>query len=421
MNKDVKIIRRVINNQEIYIYNSKKYKTIYTSINFYIPFNKDYIAPLCLLSRLMGKTTVTYRTEQSLKNKLQECYDSSMFGLLRKQGDTIVFSFFLSCINPIYLMDSSNLYEEVTDLFSEAFMKFKVYPEAFDKEKRLLILALDNMMNDKYSYAMNHFMKIMFENEDDSYSMYGEKEDILNLTIDDVTSMYNMLFNEAHSLFVSGDITSNEENIITRKFCLNSVSNDSLSFVTNSTKKVVAPKVIKEDIATTQSIVVMGFRTKYRIYKKNIQTMQLFQQMLGGAFSSSLPQIVRENAGLAYSVSSSFDNRNGVLLIVASISKENYEKYIDLVEKILQSYKDGIVDDELFFRSKEQIKADILQSVDNPLLGYYQMVAKVSGHTPKSTQELIHKYEIVQKEEIQVVAKACVLDTTYYLKGDKDE
>ena len=63
--------------------------------------------------------------------------------------------------------------------------------------------------------------------------------------------------------------------------------------------------------------------------------------MLGGRFDSLLMREVRENNSLAYYINCFYNKLDGIAIINSGINKDNYEKTVNLIKKVLNNLREG--------------------------------------------------------------------------------
>ncbi|MCP4156968.1 MAG: insulinase family protein, partial [bacterium] len=128
--------------------------------------------------------------------------------------------------------------------------------------------------------------------------------------------------------------------------------------------------------------------------------LAVLNDILGGGMSSRLVQVIREQKGLAYTVSSFNDNYLdcGLQLIYSIIDQNSIEEYLDAVKnEILRLKKDGITQDELD-RSSDHIKAAVILSLESN-------VSRMRFHV---NHEVNLKREITIKEIVNNISQSTV-------------
>ena len=138
----------------------------------------------------------------------------------------------------------------------------------------------------------------------------------------------------------------------------------------------------------------------------------ILNNIIGGTTSSRLFQVIREEHGLSYSVYShpSFYEHVSLLSIYAATNPENIGAVAGLMLETLRDIRNGKVEDDEIFRSKEQLKGSYILGLEGTgnimnMLGKSQLM---SGHI-RSTEEVLNKIDETTPDKVRAVAKQ-VLD-----------
>lgn len=168
-----------------------------------------------------------------------------------------------------------------------------------------------------------------------------------------------------------------------------------------------APRVSIQSKTTEQAYMMLGFQG-YAYRHKNNPALRLMSATLGGGMSSRLFLRIRERLGLAYYVSTSFNNYldAGNFAVSAGLKIQNAEQALDIILEELRKVRDhGITKAELA-KAKEYIKGKIALAMEDPhdkmewYLGQEAFVGRI--RTIKQTFEELEK---VTLEQVAHVAK----------------
>ncbi|MBE6045811.1 MAG: insulinase family protein [Clostridiales bacterium] len=137
-------------------------------------------------------------------------------------------------------------------------------------------------------------------------------------------------------------------------------------------------------------------------------TFVLMSSILGGSMSSRLFQNIREQKGLAYSVSSmnAFNSTSGFFNIYAGIAHENAAKTIKEIRCELERLAEhGVTEEELSI-AKEQVKTTYIFSLENPAALMFSLGRnKLLMDRLFSVDESIEKYNAVTCSDILKAAE----------------
>lgn len=136
--------------------------------------------------------------------------------------------------------------------------------------------------------------------------------------------------------------------------------------------------------------------------------LQVFSTILGGGMSSRLFQEIREERGLAYSVSSfaSAYQDVGVFGIYAGTTQEKLPSMLDGLKQVLATIELGVSRAELL-RAKNQLKAGIVMTRESSgaIAEWIARHLHVHGRY-KTADEILEQIEAITPEQIQRVAAA---------------
>lgn len=135
-------------------------------------------------------------------------------------------------------------------------------------------------------------------------------------------------------------------------------------------------------------------------------TLQVFSTILGGGMSSRLFQEIREERGLAYSVSS-FSNGYqdvGILGIYAGTTQQKLPSLLDGLKRVLDTIELGVTAAELL-RAKNQLKAGVVMTRESSgaIAEWIARHLHVHGRY-KTADEILEQIEAITPDDIRRVA-----------------
>ena len=142
-----------LNNIDVNILKTNKYKVASGIISFIRPLNKEDFTHYTLLNRLISSSCEKYPTKNALSNKMYELYDCTAYmstGYAYKTANT---TFVFSTINNKY-SDNKNILKECIDLLKEMMLKPLLENNGFNKknfieEKKGLESDIKSIYNNK--------------------------------------------------------------------------------------------------------------------------------------------------------------------------------------------------------------------------------------------------------------------------------
>jgi len=175
------------------------------------------------------------------------------------------------------------------------------------------------------------------------------------------------------------------------------------------------PRVNLYHKPTEQMHLILGMQG-YDEYDENRYALNLLNTILGGNMSSRLFVEVRENKGLAYSISSFFKTMHdtGLFAVRAGVDNQKLIEAMELIFKELDKIGKHRVGDGEFKRAKEYVLGQIVlgleDTMDHMLWIGENMIAKNKLETVK---EVIRRFEKIKIADIQRVATE-ILDRRRY-------
>lgn len=409
-----------INNIPVKIIKDKKFKTVGVKILFYNDFNETNSTSYTLLTRLMTSLTKKYNTNEKMQKITGYLYGTgismSSSGLYKTRATNVSMSF----INPKYILNDNNLYDDCFDFLNEFLFRPNVKNKAFDEkvfneEKSILKNDIINSFNNKKTYALRQAINHMCKDEIAKVSSFGSLEEIDNITPKSLYDTYLDLINNSKKyVFIYGDV---EDSIIDKLSFLKKMKSQDhiLDFDLKEDKLVEEVKEIKEDGNVNQAALVMGYRTYTNIFSPDFRAYQIFDMMLAGSAISTLHQVIREKHNLCYSIYTSNFHYNKIMFIRAGIDKNNYEKTIKLIEEELEKYKNGIIDTDLLNIVKQDAINQYIDITDYPNELINLRLRKDVLNLENDPEKIMQEIKNVTKEDIVKIANKIKLDTIYML------
>lgn len=167
-----------------------------------------------------------------------------------------------------------------------------------------------------------------------------------------------------------------------------------------------------------QSILELGYHCPSEYGDEQHLPMIVMNGLLGGFAHSKLFTNVRENAGLAYTISSQLDLFSGFLRMYAGIDRENRNQARKMMNNQLLDLKKGYFTELELEQTKEMIRRSLLLSQDNQgslIERAYQNA--LLGKSSADFKSWIAKLEQVDKEAICRAANNVKLQAIYFMEG----
>ncbi len=231
------------------------------------------------------------------------------------------------------------------------------------------------------SVASLEFYKLLYgDNNIFGYSSRGTEESINKITLDDLKEYYNNNFSPSVTkIQVAGNV-SREEVLEALKPLETSWKNKDVTF--NNYTAPPEPeksKIYFVDIpGSRQSVIYIGYLALSRDNPDYVKA-DFINYRLGGAFTSILNQILREEKGYTYGASSYFQEMKTEAPFIASTqvrSDATFES-VNIFKDEMEKYRKGLSDSDLQFVKNCMIRSNALRFETNrALLGMLSTMAK---------------------------------------------
>ena len=411
----------------VYKINNKKFKSIYFSVNFTMPVNKKQISENSLLSAILGKSCDKYKTQKEMQKYLYSLYGANFDVGIERFGDLYNIEFRCECINKEFLPGKEDVVNEVLEFLYNIIYKPDIKNNTFNKEiiqreKEFVLNKIREVKDDKLRYGVRKMEELMCKNEPFSIYVYGDEDDILKITEEDLYKRYTeVINNSAITVIVSGNLSGYDdiETRINNIFGNKLTSNLDYKELIYDKKEKHQKEEIIESQETTQSVLTYGLRIN-NINSNDFYKLSVYNALLGGTPSSKLFQNFREKESLAYTVRSRYYRFKDIIIIYAGIQKENYEKAKKVLENEINLIKEGKVTDEEFNASKQSIISNLKEWNDSKIALSKMFISNMFA-TKSNTLELedmINNMNKVTKQDVIDIAKNIAIEKVFFLGGD---
>ncbi len=418
--------KRIVNDKyNIHIINTDRFKTVSLNVIFSNKFNKLDIPYLNLLIKNMISSTKKYKTSSSLAILGEELYGSSISASFNVVGSIERVIFSLDFLNPKYtenimIKESISFLNEC--LFNPNIINNMFCKKYFDINKDNIINGLKSIKDNSYSYAFMRFKNEMYKGTPVAYNLYNDISKIESITSEDLYKFYLKMIKEFKiDIFLVGNLSNEQEYIdcLNNMFSSNkNIFDDKLKINNNNLKP--SKKVIKESREFNQSQLFIGYTFNNMTEYEKKYVLGCYNGILGGINNSLLFTEIRENNSLCYTIDSFTTKEPYSLVIETEIDKKNYNKTIELIDKVIKKMGDKKIISSLINTTKENINTSINNFYDNitTMIDYYYKGEFESIDDIEIKRE---KYMNVTVEDIINLNKKIQKSITYFLEGDMNE
>ncbi len=406
----------------LHIIKTDLFKTITVKIFFREEALKENITKRNFLSRIMMLSTNDYQSKVELTKALQNLYAAQISATNRRLGNYLDTSFSLRVLHDKYTEEGN--FKKSLELLNSVILNPKADNNSFNEKEFSIVYEeykadLNTLVEDKMTYALIRGMESTSSNVT-SYRSIGYLEDLEKITEQNLYAYYKeMIKHNFLDIFVLGNVDEVEiTNLFREVFNFDTFKKKQVEARVIEPKKISTKKVIEKITAEQDNLVITLSTLGLTDYERNYP-LSLFNTILGGGSESLLFKEVREKNSLAYTISSTPNKLDNLIIIRGGITSNKSEEAIKLIKKILKDLANGHISDELLDKAKEYYTSaidDIIESSFQMIESYYMM--ELLGVDDLETKR--KKMLKVTKEEVVVVAKKTKLNTIYILKGENE-
>ena len=237
------------------------------------------------------------------------------------------------------------------------------------KEKKLQNIKTSNDIPS--NLAFDEMKELLWENTPYHHSNKFLKKIIEKVTIDDVKSYYNMIYNPENTIIsVNGNI---DEQYLINYFSEVFKNKNSKIYNLNDYQKAVYPmvkdKFVEINKGSNQSWIVIAYRTPPVSNQKDWATLRVIDSILGTGMSSRLFTELRDQKGLAYTVSSVYQT---------NILQGAFVTFIGTNPKNIQQAKQGL-EEQIDKLKKEFVSSHELSEAKDRIYGNYLLAQETNA------------------------------------------
>ncbi|MBN1300048.1 MAG: insulinase family protein [Melioribacteraceae bacterium] len=229
----------------------------------------------------------------------------------------------------------------------------------FIREREKLLTRILQIKDNPSLLASGLFNKVLYNNSVYENPLYGSKQSVEGITLDDVKNFYNnnIMLNEFSVIVVGSQSDKNYESLINSSI-IHGIDKKAQRELKVTVDAEFSPVIFLNDKANSpQTEIRIGNCTNRRPHPDYF-AKHVLNSILGGQFSSRINLNLREDKGYTYGASSSFnyDKLSGEFVVSTSVQSEVTADAIREILKELNNIKKGVTDEELEFSKSYLIK-----------------------------------------------------------------
>ena len=401
---------------------SKKFKTNKITIRFTAPLSLETIAGRMLSASMLETANQAYPTSQAFRRYLASLYGTDISTSAYRRGQAHILDLTFTYVRDDFLSKKNVLTSRILELVKQTLFAPLVQdgafePALFEIERKQLLASLATDMDDSFYFAHKELDSLFFHDERLQLRYSDLRNSISNESPESsYTCFQNALKNDRIDFFFLGDFNEVEITESLKSLPFTVRENGVTIQYYQSYSNVLREGMVQRNVG--QSILEMGYHSPIKYGDVQHLPMLVMNGLLGEFAHSKLFTNVRENAGIAYTVSSQLDLFSGLLRMYAGIDRENRNQARKMMNHQLLDLKKGNFTDFELEQTKEMIRRSLLMAQDNQqTLVERVYLNALFGKSSFDIDRLVAKLENVDKEAVCKVANGLKLQAIYFMEG----
>jgi predicted Zn-dependent peptidase len=291
-------------------------------------------------------------------------------------------------------------FSEAFDILADIVVDPLYLQEEINLERNVIIQEIGMYEDSPQDKISEEYYKICFKNQAFGNSILGTVESVGKFNRDDFLHYMDRYYTNNNIIIgVAGDIDFDELKTLTNKYFDGRKIGEKIC----AEKPIFTGGDYREERDLEQIQVLIGFPGVPKTLDMDFFKIEIAGSVLGGGMSSRLFQEIRENRGLAYSVSSwhSTYSNCGIFSIYGGVEPKKANEFI--TQSLIETKKmiDFVTEEELK-RVKKQLRCSILMSSDSTGSRASHLISSIANYGRYiETKEILHKIDSVTLKDIK--------------------
>ena len=401
---------------------SKKFKTNKITIRFTAPLSLETIAGRMLSASMLETANQAYPTSQAFRRYLASLYGTDISTSAYRRGQAHILDLTFTYVRDDFLSKKNVLTSRILELvkqtlFSPLVQDGAFEPALFEIERKQLLASLATDMDDSFYFAHKELDSLFFHDERLQLRYSDLRNSISNESPESsYTCFQDALKNDRIDFFFLGDFNEVEVKEWLRSFSFTGRQIDVNPQYKQPYSNVLREGMVRKNVG--QSVLELAYHCSTSYGDNHHLVMVVMNGLLGGFAHSKLFTNVRENAGLAYTISSQLDLFSGQLRMYAGIDRGNRNQARKLMNHQLLELKKGNFTDLEIEQTKEMIRRTLLLAQDSQTSLIERVyLNSLLGKSTSDFDSWVEKLNQVDKEAICKAANSVRLQAIYFMEG----
>ncbi|WP_349641809.1 M16 family metallopeptidase [Eupransor demetentiae] len=400
--------KQLVPGVDLLLFPSQQFKSVQVIVNFAQPAQSDTTSRRALLSYIQAVSSQAYPSQQALAQALIER------GGLRYQSDVGFLGglhqlrFTLQFTEPRFMGQPAQYLFEQFDflkgmIFQPVFSNPKFASSILPVEKQSLKQELASIRDDKDRYLFTKLKAASFDQKAVAESALGKVAEVEKIQPEELEACHaKMLRQDQVTIAVLGNFDEKEVQSYFQTWPLEA-RKSFLSQAQIEPRQGAFESRSEQMAGMEQILLAQSYRFKGKV---NPYHVNLLNGLLAGGPSSLMFRQLREEASLAYSVDSRWQQDRSWLYLTAGINRDALEESRAIIAAGIQALRDGDFSENTLAATKADLLNQMAQRVDLPgALLSGKLTQELSGNVATFAEQKA-AINAVTAEEVAELAQA---------------
>lgn len=393
---------------------TKKFIDNSISIRSIFPFDKNKITQVNLALLMMKSKTQKFPTKQEISLVLNEMYHCKVSFHLSGLGEYLVFEYRFQYLQSSYC-PKPYAPDRLIEILDQFLFHSLVDMESFKECKILYENMLIHLQEDTDYLASAACLSLLDNKHTASVSIHGYRQDLDQITFQDMVDTIANLQRLPKHVFACGDI---EKPILTY---LESMDQALIPYTGDNLYQgnTSIEKTLTRDISQTSLCQV--YQTQITIQDVEYDALNLMNLILGQCPNNLLFDVLREQKSLCYEVRSSLIRFDGLLMIQAGLSKKDRMQALACIDEQIERIQKGEYSDLVFENAKRDWIDGLHGIRDLPFTWIERIFLNSMLKDSRTMAQKISVIQRITKEDVSKAASKLKKCAQVFVEGINEE
>lgn len=296
---------------------------------------------------------------------------------------------------------------DAAQLLCEIVSDFAFDQTELERERQVILQEIAMHQDSPDDVVFDLYQEMAFKGQPLGRSILGEPERVANFTREDLIAYTAKHYVPPRMVVAAAGYVQHEEITGIAAKYFGDRARGSIPVQVEPATYTGGEKTQEKELEQVQ--LVLGYKG-YPIAHENYFPLQVFATLLGGGMSSRLFQEIREQRGLAYSVSAFATGYNdaGVLGVYAGTTVEHLDELTGALNEVMAASIENISEAEMR-RARNQLKAGVVMTRENcgAVVEWIARHMLVYGRY-KTAEEIVGMIDAVTIDDVKRVGAECI-------------